>query len=162
MCIRDSNKDEIISYLTYIEHMVNWLEKQKIPVPIAVLPLKKYELMSLSGILQGFIFNHILIPPHSWCESKYVSMKSEQDEESNSEKKPEEHESKVTVDDIGEDIEADQNKQFHCDQCNQYFVLKEHLDKHENEVHCTDKEPSDNAEDMDPDSVKSCDDIAIA
>ena len=66
----------------------------------------------------------------------------------------------MTIDDIGEDIEADQDKQFHCDECNQYFVLKEHLDKHENEVHCTDKEPSDNAEDMDPDSVKSCDDIA--
>ena len=66
----------------------------------------------------------------------------------------------MTIDDIGEDIEADQSNQFHCDQCNQYFVLKEHLDKHENEVHCMDKEPSDNAEDMDPDSVKSCDDIA--
>ena len=40
-------------------------------------------------------------------------------------------------DDIGEDIEADQNKQF---QCNQYFVLKEHLDTHENKDHCMGKE----------------------
>ena len=66
----------------------------------------------------------------------------------------------MTLDEIGEDIEADQDKQFHCDECNQYFVLKEQLDKHENEVHCMDKEPSDNAEDMDPDIGKSCDDTA--
>ena len=53
--------------------------------------------MSLSGILQGFICNDILIPPHFWCESKYVSMESVQDEESHSEKRPEEV-------DIGEEI----------------------------------------------------------
>ena len=48
----------------------------------------------------------------------------------------------MTIDDIGEDIEADQDKQFHCDECNQYFVLKEHLDMRENEAHCMAKESS--------------------
>ena len=160
------NKDEIISYLSYMQHMVTWLKKLQIPVPIKI-PLEKIELMPLSGILQGYFYNQIPIPPHSWCEthigqyisSSDVSMESVPDEDSHSEQRPQEDDIKVTVDDIGEDIEADQSNQFHCDQCNQYFVLKEHLDKHENEVHCTDKEPSDNAEDNDPDSVKTCDDI---
>ena len=48
----------------------------------------------------------------------------------------------MTLDDIGEDIEADQDKHFHCDECNQYFVLKEHLDMRENEAHCMAKESS--------------------
>ena len=30
----------------------------------------------------------------------------------------------MTLDEIGEDIEADQDKHSHCDECNQYFVLK--------------------------------------
>ena len=42
----------------------------------------------------------------------------------------------MTLDEIGEDIEADQDKHSHCDECNQYFVLKEHLDTHENKAHC--------------------------
>ena len=92
--------------------------------------------MSLSGILEGYTYNQIQIPPHSWCESQIgdnvsssdVSMESVPDEDSHSEQRPQEDEIKVTVDDIGEDIEADQSNQFHCDQCNQYFVLKEHLD----------------------------------
>ena len=46
----------------------------------------------------------------------------------------------MTLDDIGEDIEADQDKHSHCDECNQYFVLKEHLDTHENKAHCMAKE----------------------
>ena len=41
-----NKKDAIISYLSYIEHMVNWLEKQKIPVPIAVLPLTRKTMFS--------------------------------------------------------------------------------------------------------------------
>ena len=46
----------------------------------------------------------------------------------------------MTLDDIGEDIEADQDKHSHCDECNQYFVLKEHLDQHENKAQCMAKE----------------------
>ena len=135
------NDDEIITYLSYIVSMVNCLEEQQIPVPVAGVPQKKFELLSLSGILEGYTYNQIQIPPHSWCESQIgdnvsssdVSMESVQDEETHSEQMPE-------VDDIGEDIEADQNKQFHCDQCNRYFMLKEHLDTHENEAHCMGKE----------------------
>ena len=112
------------------------------------MPLEKIEVMPLSEILKGYFYNQIPIPPHSWCESQIgqyissndVSMESVPDEDSHSEQTPQEDEINVTVDDIGEDIEADKENQFHCDQCNQYFVLKEHLDTHENEVHCMGKE----------------------
>ena len=53
----------------------------------------------------------------------------------------------MTLDDIGEDIEADQDKHSHCDECNQYFVLKEHLDTHENKAHCMAKESPVKADD---------------
>ena len=64
----------------------------------------------------------------------------------------------MTIDDIGEDIEADQDKQFHCDECNQYFVLKEHLDMRENEAHCMAKESSVKGDDegLEEDGKSSC------
>ena len=68
-----------------------------------------------------------------YVSSSDVSMESVQDEETHSELTPE-------VDNIGEDIEADQNKQFRCDQCHRYFMFKEHLDTHENVAHCMGKE----------------------
>ena len=46
----------------------------------------------------------------SYISSSDVSMESVPDEDSHSEQRPQEDEIKVTVDDIGEDIEADQNK----------------------------------------------------
>ena len=52
----------------------------------------------------------ILMMFGDYVSSSDVSMESVQDEETHSEQMPE-------VDEIGEDIEADQNKQFHCDQC---------------------------------------------
>ena len=64
------NDDEIITYLSYIVSMVNCLEEQQIPVPVAGVPQKKIELLSLSGILEGYTYNQIQIPPHSWCESQ--------------------------------------------------------------------------------------------
>ena len=98
-----------------------------VPVPIVVLPLIKIELMTLSGILKRFIFKDIPIPPLSWCESRGecvsssdVSMDSVQDvapgdvsdmanENSYDNNEEMEDESTVTIDNIGEDIEADQS-----------------------------------------------------
>ena len=57
----------------------------------------------------------------------------EEDEESQPEQQP------TAMEDIGEDLEADQQQQFRCDHCNLYFLSKEELDKHEENDHLMDE-----------------------
>ena len=137
-----AEENKVVNYLTFLEDMLSQLREVEINVYFTI-PSKKIELLSLTELLKFYKINDINIPPHTWCESVLaeenideIPSTVEEDtlhEESQPEQQP------TPMEDIGEDVEADQQYQFRCDHCNLYFLSNEELDKHEENDHLMDE-----------------------